>query len=111
MRFGNLSPADFEDLVRDLAGRELGEAFAAGPDGGIDGRHAKGAARIVLQATHYAGSTHAALESEIKRERSSTNRLAPTRYVLATARALTPPQKKELASLTIQLRLRKSLVI
>jgi hypothetical protein len=46
-RFGNLSPADFEDLVRDLVGRELGvrfEAFAAGPDGGMDGRHAKDAA-------------------------------------------------------------------
>jgi hypothetical protein len=43
--FGNLSPADFEDLDRDLNGREFGvrfEAFAAGPDGGMDGRHAKG---------------------------------------------------------------------
>jgi hypothetical protein len=41
--FENLSPADFEDLVRSLVGRELSvrfEAFAAGPDGGMDGRHA-----------------------------------------------------------------------
>lgn len=41
--FDNLSPADFEDLVRDLIGREFGvrfEAFAAGPDGGMDGRQA-----------------------------------------------------------------------
>jgi len=52
-----------------------------------------------LQAKHYAGSTHAALKSEIKRERSSIDRLAPTRYVLATSRALTPTQKKELAAL------------
>src|SRR6266849_5165616 len=100
--FGNLSPADFEDLARDLIGRELGvrfEAFAAGPDGGMDGRHAKGGAKIILQAKHYAGSTYAGLKSEIKRERSSIDRLAPTRYVLATSRELTPPRKKELAAL------------
>jgi DNA polymerase III delta prime subunit len=100
--FGNLSPADFEDLARDLIGRELGvrfEAFAAGPDGGMDGRHAKGGAKIILQAKHYAGSTYAALKSEIKRERSSIDRLAPTHYVLATSRSLTPPRKKELAAL------------
>ncbi|MET4037970.1 MULTISPECIES: restriction endonuclease [unclassified Bradyrhizobium] len=61
--FGNLSPADFEDLARDLVGRELGvrfEAFAAAPDGGMDGRHAKGGAKIILQAKHYAGSTYPA---------------------------------------------------
>jgi len=41
--FSNLSPADFEELVLDLIGKELKvrfEAFASGPDGGIDGRHA-----------------------------------------------------------------------
>jgi len=73
----------------DLVGRELGarfEAVVAGPDGGMDGRHAKGDAGIILQAKHYAGSTHAALKSEIKRERSSIDRVAPTRYVLATSR-------------------------
>jgi hypothetical protein len=62
--FAGLSPADFEDLVRDLAGRELGcrfEAFAAGPDGGMDGRHAAGDRNTILQAKHYAGSTYASL--------------------------------------------------
>jgi len=37
--FGNLSPVDFEDLVRDLIGREFEirfEAFAPGPDGGVE---------------------------------------------------------------------------
>jgi hypothetical protein len=55
-----LSPADFEDLARDLASRELGdqfEAFAQGPDGGIDGRHATGGEAVILQAKHYAGQT------------------------------------------------------
>ena len=40
--FKDLSSADFEDLVRDLIGKEEGlrfEAFCAGSDGGIDGRH------------------------------------------------------------------------
>jgi hypothetical protein len=35
------SPADFEDLVRDLIGQQLRvrfESFSAGPDGGMDGR-------------------------------------------------------------------------
>jgi hypothetical protein len=100
--FGNLSPADFEDLVRDLVGRELGvrfEAFSAGPDGGMDGRHAKGGKSIVLQAKHYAGSAYTALKSEIKRERASIDRLSPDRYVLATSCPLTPPRKRELAAL------------
>jgi hypothetical protein len=75
--FGNLSPADFEDLARDLIGRELGvrfEAFAAGPDGGMDGRHAKGGAKAILQAKHYAGSPYAALKSEINGRRSTDSR-------------------------------------
>lgn len=41
--FSSLSSSDFEDLARDLVGRETGlrfEAFSAGPDGGMDGRHA-----------------------------------------------------------------------
>jgi Restriction endonuclease len=86
--FGNLSPADFEDLVRDLVGRELAvrfEAFAAGPDGGMDGRHAKGTSATILQAKHYARSSYSSLKSQIKRERASIIKLAPARYVLATS--------------------------
>ena len=60
MIFSNLAPADFEDLVRDLVGRELCmcfEAFGPGPDGGIDGRHAKSSSVTTLQAKRYTGST------------------------------------------------------
>ena len=63
--FSSLSPADFEDLARDLIGAELGvrfEAFGAGPDGGMDGRHAKAGRTTILQAKHYAGSTFRALQ-------------------------------------------------
>jgi hypothetical protein len=100
--FGNLSPADFEDLVRDLIGREFGvrfEAFAAGPDGGMDGRHAKGSSATILQAKHYARSSYASLKSQMKREHASITKLAPARYVLATSCPLTPPNKSELAGL------------
>ncbi len=35
----------------------------------------------------------------MKRERASIDKLAPTRYILATSRSLTPPNKKELAAI------------
>lgn len=71
--FRNLSPADFEDLVRDLIGKEEGlrfEAFCEGPDGGIDGRHAQASGSIILQAKHYEGSPFSKLTAVMKRERS-----------------------------------------
>jgi hypothetical protein len=101
--FANLSPADFEDLVRELIGQELKirfEAFGAGPDGGMDGRHAAGAKATILQAKHYAGSTFAKLKSALKKERVCIDRILPKpkRYVLAT-RPLTPPDKAALATI------------
>ncbi len=100
--FSTLSSADFEDLVRDLIGRELGvrfEAFCAGPDGGIDGRHApgRGSKPVVLQAKHYENSTFPKLLSAMKRERAAIGKLTPSRYILATSRKLTPGNKKTLS--------------
>jgi hypothetical protein len=100
--FQNLSPADFEDLTRDLIGRELGvrfEAFAPGPDGGMDGRHAIGIQNTVLQAKHYVGSAYSALKSTMKKERNSIDKLAPSRYILATSHPLSPDNKEELATI------------
>lgn len=101
--FSSLNGADFEDLVRDLIGEELGirfEAFCAGPDGGIDGRHAPSAAKAptILQAKHMEGSTFAALKGAMRKERASIDRLVLSRYVLATSRPLTPANKEALAS-------------
>lgn len=101
--FSSLNGADFEDLVRDLIGEELGlrfEAFCAGPDGGIDGRHAPGLAEesTILQTKHMEGSTFAALRSVMRKERTSIDRLAPSRYLLATSRPLTPANKASLAT-------------
>lgn len=100
--FKNLSSVDFEDLVRDLIGREEGvrfEAFCAGPDGGIDGRHAKTNGNVILQAKHYEGSRFSKLTATMTRERSSIDKLAPTRYILATSCKFTPFSKGKLASL------------
>jgi len=102
--FANLAPADFEDLVRELIGHELKirfEAFSAGPDGGIDGRHSAGTKSTILQAKHYAGSTFAKLKSALKKERPSIDRIRPKqkRYVLATSRPITPANKAVLAKI------------
>jgi len=99
--FSNLSPADFEDLCRDLVGAELGirfEAFGPGPDGGIDGRHAKGKRSIILQAKHYAGSSFHSLRSVMAKERRSLASVRMSRYLLATSRSLTPRNKEDLAT-------------
>ncbi|MCE5966873.1 nSTAND3 domain-containing NTPase [Enterobacter roggenkampii] len=100
--FKNLSSADFEDLARDLIGKEEGlrfEAFCAGPDSGIDGRHAYASGNVILQAKHYEGSTFSKLAATMKRERLSVNKLAPIRYILATTCKLTPASKGKLAPL------------
>lgn len=101
--FRNLFSADFEDLVRDLIGKELGvrfEAFCAGPDGGIDGRHAPaGGNGFVLQAKHYEGSSFAKLVNAMKKERKSIDALSPSRYLLATSCKFTPDRKSKLAKI------------
>lgn len=100
--FLSLAPADFEDLIRDLLGRELNvrfEAFGAGPDGGMDGRHSKGKSKVILQAKHYARSTVHTLVATMKRERASIDKLQPSRYLLATSRTLSPRNKNELAKI------------
>jgi len=100
--FTSLSPADFEDLVRDLIGRALScrfEAFGPGPDGGIDGRHANSDNTIILQAKHYRGSGFAGLSRQMRQERTAIDRLAPDRYILATSASLTPVNKRTLAEI------------
>lgn len=101
--FRNLSYLDFEDLARDLVGRELGcrfEAFCPGPDGGIDGRNASAASgTVILQAKHYAGSSFSDLKAAMRRSRSAIGSLGPDRYVLVTSCGFTPGGKGELAQL------------
>lgn len=100
--FKTLSPADFEDLARDLLSIELGvrlEGFCPGPDGGIDGRHCGRDGNLILQAKHKASSTFPSLASVMKKERKAIDRIKPKRYILATSQSLTPLQKSKLAEI------------
>src|SRR5260370_1332589 len=100
--FASLSHSEFEDLVRDLIGRETGkrfEAFPEGPDDGMDGRHALADGAIILQAKHYHRSGFAGLKSKMARERQSIDRLQPKRYILVTSAPLTPKNKSVLGAI------------
>lgn len=99
--FSSLSPSEFEDLTRDLLGRELEvrfEAFPDGPDDGMDGRHASADGDVILQAKHYYRSGFAKLKAKMKQERAAIDALSPKRYILATSVALTPANKVQLAA-------------
>ena len=65
----------------------------------MDGRHAKGARSVIIQAKHYVGSTFAVLGTALKRERTAIDKLSPKRYLLATSRSLTPRNKASLAGI------------
>jgi hypothetical protein len=99
--FMNLSPYDFELVVRDLIQAELEirlESFTSGPDKGIDFRHVpSGVAGIVVQAKRYAASEHRRLFRELRDvELPKIRRLNPDRYILATSVPLTPSRKDDL---------------
>lgn len=98
-QYQQLSHADFEDLCRDIAQAELKmrfEAFGPGPDGGIDGRHAKNGKSTILQAKHYHRSTFSNLKRAIKIESSKISLLNPSRYLLFSSQSLTPKKKADL---------------
>jgi hypothetical protein len=99
--FSSLSPSEFEDLTRDLLGRELGvrfEAFTDGPDDGMDGRHAAAKGDVILQAKHYYRSGFSKLKTAMKQERGTIDALSSKRYLLATSVALTPANKAAVAA-------------
>ncbi len=97
--FHQLSPLDFESLVRDLLQAELKirvESFAPGRDGGIDFRFSRTGQTIIIQAKHFAGSPPGALLRAVKAENAKVIKLRPTRYILATSQSLTPNRKNQL---------------
>ncbi len=102
--FHSLSDADFEELVCDLLGAELGvrfQMFTAGRDFGIDLLHgASTTDATVVQCKHYWRSGYAKLRSAIETtELPKVQRLSPERYILATSARLTPGNKEELLSI------------
>lgn len=97
--FDDLSDYDFELLVADLLGAELGkrfETFPRGRDGGIDLRASKKKRLHVVQCKHYAGSTFSKLRTAAKREPRHFGDAAPDRYTFVTSRPLTADNKTKL---------------
>lgn len=95
--FSALSPTQFEFLAADLIGRDIGvrfEQFGAGPDGGIDCRHAKGPNLTILQAKNYEGSGFSLLKRVLQKERETIDRLAANRYILSTSVSMTQKRKR-----------------
>ncbi|MBS1662788.1 MAG: restriction endonuclease [Bacteroidetes bacterium] len=94
----DLSPAEFEDLSRDLIQVREGiflESFKSGKDKGIDFRYKDDGVYIVLQAKryeHYRDLKQALVHKELAKARS----LKPSRYILVTSVDLTVSQKEEL---------------
>ncbi len=99
--FKTLSPADFEDLTRDLLQKAWNvrlEAFKTGRDQGIDLRYAAVLGHsTVVQCKHFAGSSVAKLLRELRvNELPKVNRLSPDRYALVTSLPLSPADKDKI---------------
>ncbi|RSM78103.1 hypothetical protein DL991_18645 [Amycolatopsis sp. WAC 01375] len=102
---GRLTDFDFEELCKDLfevvLGRPL-EVFAPGRDGGIDLRYIAPASgdTTVIQCKHWMKSGRDALVRHLRKvELPKVERLAPSRYVVATTVELTVGAKDEIAEI------------
>ncbi len=97
--FHQLSPLDFEHLVRDLVQAEEGiglESFKTGRDNGIDFRFASGPGNVVGQCKHYLRTGFNGLIRAVKAEASKVAKLKPRRYIFATSVPLSPGNKAEI---------------
>lgn len=97
--FRQLSPLDFENLVRDLLQDEINiriESFGPGKDGGVDFRFARAGKTTVIQVKHYVETSGSALVRAVAKENEKVVRLKPDRYILATSAGLTPALKDKL---------------
>ena len=97
--FSQLSPNDLEHLVRDLLQAEWSirlESFKSGRDGGIDLRHSKGTANLIVQVKHYVRTGFRGLLRDLKDEDSKIRRIEPSRYAVATSVPLSPANKESI---------------
>ena len=98
--FHQLSPIDFEKLVRDVLQEKWSvmlETFPAGRDRGIDLRLMSGTeTAIVVQCKHYLRSGVDALKRDLKKEASKVKKLRPERYVVATSVQLSVGDKEDI---------------
>ncbi|CAD5109983.1 nSTAND3 domain-containing NTPase [Zestomonas carbonaria] len=97
--FRQLSPVDFENLVRDLLQEEIKlriESFGPGKDGGVDFRFARAGKTTIIQVKHYIDSPARALLRTAAKEDQKIDQLKPDRYIIATSVGLTPALKDRL---------------
>lgn len=95
--FLNLSPSEFENLVRDLLQTRPGiyiESFADGADGGIDFRYTKDSETVVVQCKRYKAFPN--LWSVLGKELENMVRQKPDKYILATSVDLSVSQKEQI---------------
>ena len=96
--FLNLSPAEFEELSRDLLQKHLEvylESFTQGKDDGIDLRHSKDKENtFIVQCKRY--KDYSSLKPKLNEELEKVKKLSPSRYILTTSAGLTPANKEEI---------------
>ncbi|WP_426403494.1 restriction endonuclease [Streptomyces sp. R-07] len=107
--YSDLSPHDFEILVRDLLQAHHGvcmETFPPGRDGGVDIRlHRNGEETLVAQCKHSPGKTFAQIRGQLEAEAKKIGDRFPCRYILATSASLTRQNKQEIATMFTGVRL------
>ena len=99
--FRQLSPLDFELLIRDLLQAEMKvriESFGPGKDGGIDFRFARAGQTAIIQVKHYMDSPARSLVRAAAKENSKVAQLNSDRYIFATSAALTPALKDQIVA-------------
>lgn len=100
--YAALTDHDFELLIADLFGAEdeaRYEAFARGPDQGVDLRREDGDGILhAIQCKHYVHSTIATLRADARKEAKKLSTLdrRPKSYRFVTSRRLTRDNKREL---------------
>ncbi|MFI9356616.1 restriction endonuclease [Streptomyces lydicus] len=107
--YSDLSPHDFEILVRDLLQARHGvrmETFPPGRDGGVDIRlHRNGEETLVAQCKHSPGRTFAQIRGQLESEAKKIGDRFSCRYILATSASLTRQNKQEIATMFTGVRL------
>jgi len=100
--FEELNDLEFQDLVNDLLGKDLGckiERFKPGKDHGIDGRLSFASGLGVIQSKHYRKSGVAGLVTKIvSDECRRARKVAASRYLFATSLGLNIDDKKKIVS-------------
>ncbi|MFD0259938.1 restriction endonuclease [Kitasatospora indigofera] len=101
--YSDLSPHDFEVLVRDLLQAELGvrmETFPPGRDGGVDIRlHHDGKETIIVQCKHSPGRRFPQIKGQLTKEAGKIRGNFNARYILATSALLTRANKAEIVKI------------